>query len=209
MFRFSELPQLLNGTVLQLAADANIETLSIDSRKTGTARHVLFLAIAGERHDGHDYLLDLYVAGLRNFVVERSIAIHQFPEANILLVASAVEALQRMANAHRHQFSIPVIGITGSNGKTIIKEWLGQMLSPDKVVVKNPGSYNSQVGVPLSLWLMKPYHQLGIFEAGISKPGEMEKLAAIIDPTIGILSNIGSAHDEGFKNRQEKIAEKL
>ncbi|HTF16967.1 MAG TPA: bifunctional UDP-N-acetylmuramoyl-tripeptide:D-alanyl-D-alanine ligase/alanine racemase [Chryseolinea sp.] len=209
MLRFSELPQLLAGKVLQLTADDTIETLSIDSRKTGSARQVLFLAIAGERHDGHEYLRALYDGGLRNFVVERDVPIHEFPQANILSVPSSVAALQQIATFHRHLFSIPVIGITGSNGKTIIKEWLGQMLSPDQVVVKNPGSYNSQVGVPLSVWLMKPYHQLGIFEAGISKRGEMERLARVIDPTIGIFSNIGSAHDEGFANRQEKIAEKL
>lgn len=209
MLRFLELPQLLQGRVFQFTADAEIETLSIDSRKTGIAQRVLFVAIAGERHDGHDYIAALYNAGLRNFIVERDVTAGLFPEANILLVPSSVAALQQLAAFHRHQFSIPVIGITGSNGKTIIKEWLGQMLSPDKVIVKNPGSYNSQVGVPLSVWLMKPYHQLGIFEAGISKRDEMEKLARVIDPTIGIFSNIGSAHDEGFSSREEKIAEKL
>ncbi|MGC3948331.1 MAG: bifunctional UDP-N-acetylmuramoyl-tripeptide:D-alanyl-D-alanine ligase/alanine racemase [Chryseolinea sp.] len=209
MIRFSELPQLLNGKLLHLEDDAEIETISIDSRKTGTAKSVLFLAITGDRHDGHHYLQDLYNSGLRNFIVERDIDIRSFPHANILRVGSSVTALQKMAGFHRHQFDIPVIGITGSNGKTIIKEWLGQMLAPDFVVVKNPGSYNSQVGVPLSVWLMKPYHQIGIFEAGISRPGEMEKLAPIIDPTVGIFSNIGSAHDEGFSNRREKISEKL
>jgi alanine racemase len=207
--RFSELPQLLNGKIIQFAADSDIETLSLDSRKTGIAKQVLFVAIPGERHDGHDYISQLYQAGLRNFLVERSMPAESFPEANILLVASTVAALQQIASHHRHQFSIPVIGITGSNGKTIIKEWLAQLLSPDTVVVKNPGSYNSQVGVPLSVWLMKPYHQLGIFEAGISKPGEMERLARVIDPTIGIFSNIGSAHDEGFSSREQKVAEKL
>jgi alanine racemase len=207
--RFSALSQLLNGKILQFAADTDIETLSLDSRKTGAAKQVLFLAISGERHDGHDYIPELYQSGLRNFLVERAIPTESFPGANILLVKSTVAALQQIASHHRHQFSIPVIGITGSNGKTIIKEWLAQLLSPDTVVVKNPGSYNSQVGVPLSVWLMKPYHQLGIFEAGISKPGEMERLATVIDPTIGIFSNIGSAHDEGFSSREEKIAEKL
>ena len=209
MIRFAELPQLLNGKLLQLEDNAEIETISIDSRKTGTAKSVLFLAITGDRHNGHDYLQQLYSAGVRNFIVEHNLALKSFPQANILQVTSSVTALQKIAEHHRHQFSIPVIGITGSNGKTIIKEWLGQMLSPDLVVVKNPGSYNSQVGVPLSVWQMKPYHQIGIFEAGISKPGEMQKLAPVIDPTIGIFSNIGTAHDEGFTNRHEKIAEKL
>ena len=209
MMRLSELPALLDGKLLQLDVDVEIETISIDSRKTGTARGMLFIAIEGERHDGHDYIRQLYDTGLRNFIVERSIDTAAIPLANVVQVSSSIAALQRMAEAHRHQYSIPVIGITGSNGKTIIKEWLSQMLSPDYVVVKNPGSYNSQVGVPLSVWLIKPYHQIGIFEAGISKPGEMEKLARVIDPTIGIFSNIGSAHDEGFANRREKIREKL
>ena len=209
MVRISELPQLLSGTMLQFVADGVIESLSIDSRKTGLARQVLFLAIKGDRHDGHDYLNALYRSGLRNFVVEREIDLSELPEANIISVSSSVEALQTLGSSHRRKFHIPVIGITGSNGKTIIKEWLSQMLSPDKVVVKNPGSYNSQVGVPLSVWLIKPYHQLGIFEAGISKPGEMEKLARIIAPTVGIFSNVGAAHDEGFASRHEKIVEKL
>lgn len=209
MIKFSTLPQIVNGDLLQLASDADIETLSIDSRKTGTVKNVLFLAIAGERHNGHHYIQELYDAGLRNFVVEREVAMTHLPEANVIKVASSVTALQQLAAFQRHQFSIPVIGVTGSNGKTIIKEWLSQMLSPDHVVVKNPGSYNSQVGVPLSVWLIRPYHQIGIFEAGISRTGEMEKLAAVIDPTIGIFSNIGSAHDEGFPDRQSKIREKL
>lgn len=209
MVRFSQLSRLLEGKVLQTGIDSDIETLSVDSRKTGFAKHVLFVAIKGARHDGHDYLTELYKAGIRNFIVERELSAEAFPEANILCVASSVLALQQIARIHRREFDIPVIGITGSNGKTIIKEWLAQMLSPDKVVVKNPGSYNSQVGVPLSVWLMRPYHQVAIFEAGISRPGEMEKLASIISPTIGIFSNIGSAHDEGFSNRAEKINEKL
>jgi alanine racemase len=209
MIRFSQLPQLVHGKILQVGMDTEIDVLSIDSRKTGSAKHVLFLAIKGDRHDGHDYLKELYGVGLRNFIVEHDMATDAFPGANILSVASSVTALQQIATYHRLKFDLPVIGITGSNGKTIIKEWLAQMLATDKVVVKNPGSYNSQVGVPLSVWLIKPYHQLGIFEAGISKPGEMDKLAPVIAPTIGIFSNIGSAHDEGFASRQDKISEKL
>src|SRR5690349_19218165 len=131
MIRFSELPQLLNGKVLQFTSDAIVETLSLDSRKTGTARQVLFLAIKGERHDGHDYIAALYQAGLRNFLIEREMSVKAFPDANILLVDSTISALQQIATHHRSQFSIPVIGITGSNGKTIIKEWLAQLLSPD------------------------------------------------------------------------------
>lgn len=209
MMKLQEIHQVIGGEMVQYRHNADIETLSIDSRKTGSAAHVLFLAIKGSRHDGHDYVIDLYNAGVRNFVVERQVRLEALPDANVLMVPSSVNALQDIGAFHRARFSIPVVGITGSNGKTIIKEWLSQMLSPDKVIVKNPGSYNSQVGVPLSVWLMKPYHQLAIFEAGISKPGEMEKLARIIRPTIGIFSNLGTAHDEGFQHREEKLEEKL
>jgi alanine racemase len=141
-------------------------------------------------------------------VVEQAIDVHLFTEANILLVDSSIDAIQKIAAHHRSTFSIPIIGITGSNGKTVIKEWLYQLLSNDQNIAKNPGSYNSQVGVPLSVWQLQSHHQLGIFEAGISQRSEMEKLAAIIQPTIGIFTNIGTAHDEGFSNRQEKINEK-
>lgn len=169
----------------------------------------VFFAIAGERHDGHSYIRPLYEAGIRQFVVESAFEWKNFPTANAVQVTSTVDALQKITSYHRQQFSIPVIGITGSNGKTIIKEWLYQLLSPDYHVVKNPGSYNSQIGVPLSVWQLQGHHQLGIFEAGISRPGEMEKLERVIRPVYGIFSNIGSAHDEHFKNRQQKIEEKL
>jgi Alr-MurF fusion protein len=132
-----------------------------------------------------------------------------FSGANFLVVKSTLDALQAIAASHRKEFSIPVIGITGSNGKTIIKEWLYQLLSPDQSIVKNPGSYNSQVGVPLSVWALQKHHQLAIFEAGISVPNEMEKLEKIILPTLGIFTNIGTSHDEGFESRNEKIKEKL
>src|SRR5690606_10007595 len=132
-----------------------------------------------------------------------------YADGNFLLVKSAIDALQKIASHHHASFSIPVVGITGSNGKTIIKEWLYQLLSRHDVVVKNPGSYNSQVGVPLSVWKMSQHHTIGVFEAGVSKPEEMRKLQAVIKPTIGIFTNIGPAHDEGFASREEKIREKL
>ncbi len=132
-----------------------------------------------------------------------------FQKANFFLGNSSVDVLQALAAIHRAQFIIPVIGITGSNGKTIIKEWLFQLLSADYNIVKNPGSYNSQIGVPLSVWAIQSHHQLGIFEAGISKPHEMARLQKIIQPTIGIFTNIGTAHDEGFENIELKISEKL
>src|SRR5690606_38426101 len=130
-------------------------------------------------------------------------------KANILIVPSSIQALQDISAFHRSQIAAPVIGITGSNGKTIIKEWLYQLLSPDYKIAKNPASYNSQLGVPLSVWQMQQHHTLGIFEAGISTVGEMQNLQKVIRPTIGIFTNIGSAHSEGFSSVEEKVREKL
>ncbi len=206
---FSQLEKITDGKTLQLALDRKITTLVIDSRKPIISEGSVFFALRGERHDGHNYISDLYTLGIRQFVVEKEVDLKLFSDANFVTVKSALTALQVIAAAHRKNFIIPVIGITGSNGKTIIKEWLYQLLSPDRSIVKNPGSYNSQVGVPLSVWAMQPHHQLGIFEAGISQPNEMEKLEHIIQPTIGIFTNIGTAHDEGFENQIQKIEEKL
>ncbi len=209
MYQFSHLTALCQGTLLQLAKDRAIEDLVIDSRKAMLTEHAVFLAISGERHDGHLYINELYAKGIRQFIVERKIQTENFSEANFLLVSSSVKALQQIVSGHRSEFTIPVIGITGSNGKTIIKEWLYQLLSPDFRIVKNPGSYNSQLGVPLSVWQLQSHHQLGIFEAGISKPDEMQALQKIIQPTLGIFTNIGTAHDEGFASFEQKINEKL
>ncbi len=206
---FRDLISLCGGELLQLAEDRPVQTLLIDSRKVVVGDASLFFAIKGERHDGHLFLEQLYQLGLRQFIVEEKISVAQFPGANLLRVDSSISALQKIAAHHRSLFNIPVIGITGSNGKTIVKEWLYQVLSPEMKIVKNPGSYNSQVGVPLSVWQIQPHHELGIFEAGISQPGEMEKLAAVIQPTLGIFTNLGSAHDEGFSTRKEKAAEKV
>ena len=209
MFLFSQLTTICQGTITQMAKDRNVEDLVIDSRKAILSEHALFFAIAGTRHDGHVYISELYLKGIRQFVIERPVPNKNFPEANFLLVQSSIHALQNLVSAHRKQFSIPVVGITGSNGKTIIKEWLYQLLSPDYQIVKNPGSYNSQIGVPLSVWQMQRHHELGIFEAGISIPNEMERLQKIIRPTLGVITNIGTAHDEGFVSVQQKINEKL
>src|SRR6478609_1626839 len=210
MIRFSDLGKIIQGEVLRQTIDRAITHLFVDSRKMILSDSALFFSIGGERHDGHRFIKGLYEAGIRQFVVEKEIdEIAQYPNANFFRVRSSVKALQAIAANHRKEFSIPVIGITGSNGKTIIKEWLYQLLSKEYSVVKNPGSYNSQIGVPLSVWQMQAHHQLGIFEAGISKPGEMELLQRIIQPTIGIFTNIGTAHDEGFVNEQQKIDEKI
>ena len=206
---FSELEKISGGKILRLNKDRKVTYLLTDSRKVLVSEESLFFAINGERHDGHQFIESLYQSGIRQFVVEKKLNEQNYPEANFLLTDSAVHTLQSIATYHRKQFSLPVIGITGSNGKTIIKEWLYQLLSPDYRTVKNPGSYNSQIGVPLSVWQLQPHHQLGIFEAGISQPGEMENLESIIQPSIGLFSNIGSAHDKGFRNTEEKIREKI
>lgn len=209
MIRFSQLPSICEGVTVSYSTDAELSTLATDSRKAVGGPGVIFFAIKGSNHDGHRFLSALYQQGIRNFVVEASVNAAELPNANIFQVSSSVAALQKIAAQHRSTFQLPIIGITGSNGKTIIKEWLFQLLSPDYNIVKNPGSYNSQIGVPLSAWQISAQHQLGIFEAGISRVGEMYKLEEILRPEIGIFTNIGPAHDEGFRNRKEKISEKL
>lgn len=206
---FSELEKIAEGTIVKFVQDLPVQSLIIDSRKAVVNAGSVFFAIRGPRNDGHQFISQLYDLGIRQFVVERTDGTEKFEDANVLVVKSSVVALQSVAQSHRLLFQVPVIGVTGSNGKTIIKEWLFQLLSPEYSVVKNPGSYNSQVGVPLSVWAMQPLHTLGIFEAGISRPGEMELLQKIIRPTIGIFTNIGSAHTEGFESLDQKISEKL
>lgn len=210
MICFSDLPAITGGSIIAQADDRVITNLITDSRKGTNTEGAIFFAIRGSHHDGHKYIKELYNQGIRQFIVEyRTEIINELSGCNVLLVSSSVGALQAIAANHRKAFTVPVIGITGSNGKTIIKEWLYQLLSSDYKIAKNPGSYNSQLGVPLSVWQLQPYHQLGIFEAGISKPGEMENLARIIRPSIGIFSTIGSAHDEGFESRRQKTEEKF
>nr|MBF6609129.1 bifunctional UDP-N-acetylmuramoyl-tripeptide:D-alanyl-D-alanine ligase/alanine racemase [Flavobacterium sp.] len=166
----------------------------------------LFFALIGPNNDGHAFIGELQAKGVKNFVVSR---LPNRVDANFILVENTTEALQKFAMHYRAQYHFPIIGITGSNGKTIVKEWLNFLLSPDFNIIRSPKSYNSQVGVPLSIISINEKHNLGIFEAGISTKGEMQNLADIIDPTIGILTNIGTAHDEGFANIGEKIREKL
>jgi alanine racemase len=184
--------------------------LLTDSRAANFSEGAVFFAISGKSHDGHQYLNDLYSKGIRQFVVENEskVDLNFLAEANIFLVENSVTCLQDIASFHRNQFSIPVIGITGSNGKTIVKEWLYQLLAPDFSIVKSPKSYNSQIGVPLSVWQMGVEHNLAIFEAGISTTNEMSNLQRVIKPTIGIFTNIGPAHSEGFQSMEAKIQEK-
>ena len=186
-----------------------IEHLVIDSRKIAVPPHALFFALKTERRDGHIFIDEVYNRGVRNFVVEENFNSKKFPLANFLLVKNVLQSLQLIASKHRAQFQYPVIGITGSNGKTIVKEWLYQLLQDDFNIVRSPRSYNSQIGVPLSVWQMKADHNLAIFEAGISTMKEMDNLQKIIQPTIGILTNIGNAHNDGFESEEQKIIEKI
>ncbi len=189
---------------------AQIDWIFTDSRSLCFPEETLFFALKTKRNDGHKYLPELYERGVRNFVVgELPADMKSFQDANFLQLANPLKGLQKLAEKHREQFQIPVIGITGSNGKTIVKEWLYQLLSPDRVVTRSPRSYNSQIGVPLSVWLMNERTELAIFEAGISEMGEMEALQTIIKPTVGILTNIGGAHQENFFSLQDKCMEKL
>ncbi|MGI4751282.1 MAG: bifunctional UDP-N-acetylmuramoyl-tripeptide:D-alanyl-D-alanine ligase/alanine racemase [Janthinobacterium lividum] len=186
-----------------------IEHLLTDSRKISKAATSLFFALDGKRNS-HDFIPELYAAGVFNFVVKQDYHIpEELADANFILVKEVLPALQKLAAYHRKQFDYEIIAITGSNGKTVVKEWLYQLISPDKNVVRSPKSYNSQTGVPLSLWQMDAQHELAIIEAGISMPGEMEKLQAMIQPTIGVLTHFASAHDEGFADRTEKLTQKL
>lgn len=190
--------------------DADISILLTDSRQVFYPAETLFFALSTKNNDGHKYINELYELGVRNFVVSQILPDWEnYQDANFLVVTNTLTALQRIAAYHRNQFDIPVIGITGSNGKTVVKEWLYQILHQDFNITHSPRSYNSQIGVPLSVWQMNDHTQLGIFEAGISQPEEMSKLEAIIRPTIGILTNIGQAHQEGFKSMKQKCLEKL
>lgn len=204
---FSELEEITAGKISHLYRDRAITTLVTDSRKPIPGEGSVFFAIGGLHHDGHNFVKGLYDLGIRQFIVEKPVSPGE--DANVLQVHSSVTALQQIVASHRQNIKCPVIGITGSNGKTIIKEWLYQLLSPDFKIAKNPASYNSQLGVPLSVWQLQPHHTLGIFEAGISTVKEMQNLQKVIRPTFGIFTNIGSAHDEGFSSIEEKINEKL
>ncbi len=191
--------------------DTNIGFILTDSRSLCFPEETLFFALKSERNDGHNYIPELYRRGVRNFVVTNVPKGYasDYPEANFLKVVNTLEALQRLAERHRDEFDIPIVGITGSNGKTMVKEWLYQLLSPQLFVTRSPRSYNSQIGVPLSVWLMNEQTQVGVFEAGISLPGEMLALRDIIQPTIAVLTNLGAAHQENFKSMEEKCREKL
>lgn len=204
--KFSELIQVISGSVVQQGTHS-FQVVATDSRNIQHQGSTLFFAHSGPNHDGHKYLQELYDSGVRSFIVERPVDLN-LPGAGILLVDKSLKSLQQLATHHRQQFNYPVIGITGSNGKTIVKEWLAMLMEAHYQVVKSPKSYNSQLGVPLSIMEMKDRHNLAILEAGISEAGEMNTLANLIQPDVGVFTNIGPAHDSGFINRQSKIREK-
>ena len=198
------------GTKTDKLHDSTISILLTDSRRLSFPEQSLFFALKTKTNDGHKYIAELYKLRVRNFVVSTILPeFDAMTDANFLVVKDVQKALQKLATNHRKRFNIPVIGITGSNGKTIVKEFLYQLLHNEFNIVRSPRSYNSQLGVPLSVWQINEKHTLGIFEAGISQPDEMERLQPIIAPTIGIITNIGEAHQENFVSTTQKCLEKL
>lgn len=210
-YNIAEIADIIKGELIQQPdPDCGIRDILIDSRRLIDAEPSLFFALSSKKNDGHRFIDELYRKGVRNFVISKSaFNLIAFADANFIRVASTLDALQSLAAHHRRKFDIPVIGITGSNGKTIVKEWLFQLLSDDLKIIRSPKSYNSQIGVPLSVWQIRPEHMMGIFEAGISEPDEMDRLQKIIQPTIGIFTNIGQAHSENFIRIDQKVGEKL
>ncbi len=188
--------------------EKGIRNFLFDSRQWQSSDATVFFAIKSEKNNGHDFIGKLYEKGIRFFIVEEEINKNTYPDATFYGVENSVDALQEIARIHRSRFSFPVIGITGSNGKTIVKEWLYQLLQEDYSIVRSPQSYNSQIGVPLSVLQMNHSHNLGIFEAGVSKVGEMENISSIIQCDMGVFTSLGSAHDAGFENLEQKAEEK-
>ena len=191
------------------SADIILSDLSFDTRKITTGISTLFFALKGLKSDGHDYLASAYAQGVRNFVVMNKPSTTGLAEANFILVTDTLVALQVLARHHRLQLDYPIIAITGSNGKTMVKEWLALALEEKRTVTKTPLSYNSQIGVPYSVLSLSANADIAIMEAGISEKNEMEKLANILSPQIGLFTNLGDAHDSGFSSRAEKLEEKL
>ena len=210
MHTLEQLRKWCGGTWLNNAGeDRTIEELAIDSRTIEHPGNALFIPLVTSLRDGHTYLRNAWEKGVRSFLVAHDTDIATLPNSSIIKVKDTLTAMQQIAAAHRRQYHIPVVAVTGSNGKTVVKEWLFQLMGGQYNIVRSPKSYNSQIGVPLSVWQMNAEAGLAIFEAGISQPGEMERLERIIQPTIGIFTNIGEAHAEGFMNMRQKINEKL
>jgi alanine racemase len=209
-YTIEQLANFCNAKFIGISSDEVIHQILIDSRKAKHFSHHLFIAIKGIRHDGHLFIDELYKKGFRNFLIsDAEFETSNYPLAKFLLVDDSLKAFQKIAQGHRLQFEIPIIGITGSNGKTIVKEWLSICLQNQYKVCKSPKSYNSQVGVPLSVLGLNSRDEIAIFEAGISQKGEMENLQNIIQPSIGVFTNIGQAHSENFNSLEEKVKEKI
>jgi len=209
-YNIKEIAEIINAEFIG-HYDCTIKSVSIDSRSVVGSESVLFFALVGQNHDGHRYISELYnYLGVKAFVISNDEDyLSQFPNASFLKVSNTLDALQKLAKYHRSKFNYPVVGVTGSNGKTIVKEWLSQLFAVDHKVVRSPKSFNSQVGVPLSLLQMEDNYQMGIFEAGISKMDEMQALASLINPDYGIFTNIGLSHQENFNDLKQKALEKL
>ena len=205
-YSLKEIATIVSGKLILHDSSVAIQRISTDSRTISSASSTLFFAIKTSRNNGHNYLINAYNKGVRNFVVEKEVDIN---DANIILVKNSIEALQNLATYHRNQFTLPTIGITGSNGKTIVKEWLNQLLASEHRIVRSPKSYNSQIGVPISVLNLDKTYDLAIFEAGISQVNEMHKIAPVIKPSLGILTNIGRSHLENFSSRKELAQEKM
>ncbi len=211
-YLLSEIAKIIGGTLIQNdeASNKTIRFLSFDSRNILSGPETLFFALRSERNDGHKYIKETYSKEVLSFVVEELPANYKdYRYASFLLVQNSLYALQSLAAYHRNRFSYPVAGITGSNGKTIVKEWLAELLSPEKNIVRSPRSYNSQLGNPLSVWLMDDRYDMALFEAGISKPGEMERLEKILNPEFGLFTHLGTAHLENFESAEQLIHEKF
>lgn len=209
MYSIQTICSAVQGRFLHEYANDAIDTLVYDSRRIQQPAAALFFALRTGHNDGHRYLADARKKGIRNFIISEESGAEGLEDMNVILVEDTLDALQDLASFHRDHFNIPIIGITGSNGKTIVKEWLYQLLQDDYVIVRSPKSFNSQIGVALSIWQMGEQHDLGIFEAGVSMAGEMPRLQTMIRPTIGVLTNIGDAHNEGFLDKDQKLTEKL
>lgn len=206
-YPISEIARILK-TDAPAFPDLKISVLLTDSRSVSQPSESLFFAMTTLTNDGHRYIPELYAAGVRNFVVT-TLPDACYPGANFLKVRNSLSALQEIAKAHRSRFNIPVIGITGSRGKTTVKEWLFHLLHDDFRLARSPRSYNSRIGVPLSVWKIDSATEIAVIEAGISQPDEMQALERIIKPTIGIITNIGDCHDNGFASRRDKCREKM
>ena len=207
-YSLEEFSLMIAGKIIQTGPVTQVNNILIDSRRIGIRHNTVFFALLGDAHDGHAYIETLYNRGIQFFVVSSIPNLKNLPNATVVLVDDAKKALQSLAKAHRKKFSIPIIGITGSNAKTIVKEWIYDALYRDFKIVRSPKSYNSQVGVPLSVLNLSPETNFAIFEAGISKPGEMKTLEKIISPNIGIFTNLGDAHQENFESFSQKASEK-